>query len=119
MYVVLEMYIQLVQYYSGTLVQYFSGTPCVCRLRGVYIHLVQYFSVQPVYIVLEVYTPSAVLQCSPCVCSLTGVYIHLVEYYSCTPCLCSLTGVYTWCNITVVRPVYVVLQAYTPSAMLQ
>ena len=119
MYVVLEVSIQLVQYYSGTLVQYYSGTPCVCRLRGVYIHLVQYFSVHPVYVVLEVYTPGAILQCSPCVCSLRGLYIHLVQYYGGTPCVCSLTGGYTRYNITVVHPVYVDLQVYTPGAILQ
>ena len=54
-YVVLEVCI----YTSGAI---FQCSPCVCSLRGVYIHLVQYFSVHPVYVVLEVYTPGAILQ---------------------------------------------------------
>ena len=55
--------------------------------------------VHTMYVVLEVYTPGAILQYSPCACSLIGVY--------------------TWCNVTMVHPVYVVLEMYTPGAILQ
>ena len=133
--VVHRVYVVLEVYTPGAILQ---CSPCVCSLRGLYIHLVQYYSgttcvcsltgvytwcsitvVHHVYVVLEVYTPGAVLQCSSCVCSLRGLYIHLVQYYSGTPCVCSLTGGYTRYNITVVHPVYVDLQVYTPGAILQ